>query len=341
MRAQCRSPPGWSVRGAAWSPMLKLSLFLVPAGAAAVALAAFALSPARPDPDVARPAVACSSCPVRTARVDELAVAGQAGSHLVAAWMRRASRGVAGEIRVTDVRGRPSDGFQVQAPRIASCGRGCRRFARPGFAPLRVSVREAGRRYVVALPTRWKPRGSSWARRLLVRAEAAMRRLRSVREEEVVTSVPGVSSITRFRLQAPDRLAYRTFSSRAGSRGARPVFQTETIVVGRSRWSRAPGQPWRRGPYGNGLPFRTHSWFRWTPYAATVRLLGVSRRAAHPVARIALMDPAVPSWWQLWIDVRTPRVTEVRQISPGQSSLQRYSAFGAPHDVRAPRDPSR
>jgi hypothetical protein len=141
-----------------------------------------------------------------------------------------------------------------------------------------------------------------------------MARQRSMRELETVTSGPGSFARTVYRLEAPDRFAFVT---NGGFR---------RVVIGRAQWFRGSGQPWRKERYGGGgPPFRTRSWFRWTPYAQEVRLLHLDGRRG--LAEVALMDPGTPLWLRLTVDLRTMRTLRDRMIAPGHYMTRRYLAF--------------
>src|SRR5207247_2345195 len=126
-----------------------------------------------------------------------------------------------------------------------------------------------GRAYAGPRPVRWARAAAGRARRLVERAQRTMRALRSVVEDERVTSGPGTLALARYRLRAPDRVAYRTAAS------------AQSVQIGAHEWVRVGRGPWTRTPVAGGLPFRTRSWFRWTPYARAVALLdqraGVAR----------------------------------------------------------------
>ncbi len=276
-------------------------------------------------------APACDPCPLPRPKADELPVATRAGSQLVAAWIRRSPGVVLGTLRVSDRRGRPVAG----APRVdgasqASCGVGCQRFRVPdGGDVLRVTLRERGRSFTAELPARWQVGGSRAARELLLRAQATMRRLRSVRQVEEVTSGPGSFARTTYRLRAPDRMAFRT------DRGV------ETVVAGSRQWFRARRGAYEAGPYGAGLRFSTRSWFRWTVYGRSVRLLGVRGRGASREAELALFDEGTPAWIRLTVDLRTLRVTREQVISAGHLTRSRYRAFDRPVRIVTPEERSR
>ncbi|MBA3264171.1 MAG: copper resistance protein CopC/CopD [Thermoleophilaceae bacterium] len=268
----------------------------------------------------------CDPCPLPRPKKDELAVAEHAGSRLVAGWLRREDGGVAGTLRVLDVDGKPSiEPVRVSGARQSPCGRGCWRFSIDGRPrSVDVSVAEGDRRYVARLAAQWRSGDNARARRLLMRVQRTMSRLRSLREVETVTSGPGSFARTVYRLQGPDRFAYVT-------NGA-----SRSVVVGRYQWFRGPGQPWGRQRYGGGGPrFRTRSWFRWTPYAQEVRLLRLDRRDG--LAELALMDPGTPVWLRLTIDLGTMRASRERMIARAHYMTRRYLAFNEPVSIEPPR----
>lgn len=127
-----------------------------------------------------------------------------------------------------------------------------------------------------------------------------------------------------YRLRSPDRFAYRTNG------------QAQTVVVGKDQWFRTPASPWMRTEYGGGLPFRTRSWFRWTPYARAVRLLGVRRVGGRRLVELALMDPGTPVWQRLLVDSRSMRIPRERMITKGHYMTRIYSGFNEPLDIEPP-----
>ena len=248
--------------------------------AAVGVLVAFPLPPRQLDDATsgARAAVPpCSPCPLPAPAADELSVAAQGGSMVAAAWIRRSAGGTTGTVRLLDYRGRPATMRpRVSASTQSDCGAGCVRFAHPGtLAVLSVAVTDRGRTFTVGLPATWSAAGTTRARALLDRAQATMRALHSIRQVEDVTSGPGTFARTTYRLLAPDRLAYTT------DRGV------QGVTVGARQFVRVPGGTWQESPTAADVPFRTASWFRFTPYATAVRLLGehTDRRPADRRAR--------------------------------------------------------
>ncbi len=293
---------------------------------------------ARAAPPAARPAACEPACPQPTPKPDELSVAEEGGSNLVAAWIRRGPRGLSGQVRLLDMQGRPaSTPFEIEAAKAisVSCGPGCRRFTIPALpSTLRVNVVERGHEYAAVLPTTWRAGQSVRARRLLERAQATMRRLRTVREVERVNSVPGTYAFTRYALQAPDRFAYTNSLLEAPAR--RPKVQGRSITIGEVQWTHDRTLGWQKGRFGGGVRFRTRSWFDWTSYATAVRLLTITREHGRRTAVLALADPGTPAWWRLWVDLRTLRVIHSRLITTAHYMTQRFFAFNARIVIRPP-----
>jgi uncharacterized membrane protein len=309
----------WHWRSLRGEPLLAVGVV----GAAAL-LVAFPLPPRQADQAFKRAGAlpGCTSCPLPTPARDELSVAGQAGSQTVAVWVHRRGAGLTGTARALDFRGRPAaQPPRVPGARTGACGPGCASFALAAApAELTLAVRERGHTYATRLPVRWDPAATGRARRLLDRAERTMRALRSVTENERVTSGPGTLALARYRLRAPDRLAYTTAAG------------AQSIEIGARQWVRVGGGPWTVAPVPGGLPFHTASWFRWTPYARAVALLG--QRGG--VAQVALMDPGTPVWVRLAIQVRTGRVMREQLAAPARLIDHSFHSFDQPVSIAAP-----
>lgn len=294
---------------------------------AVAALASFPLPPREltEGGEAQAAALACDPCPQPLPEADELAVAEQAGSGVVAAWIQRTPGGLRGQLRTFDALGKPSDvAVAVARGRQERISRGHWRFTVGGAPPtLRLAVGQGSQRRMVELPAQWRRDESAWGRRLLERAQATMRELDSVRETERATSGVGPGVVTEYRLKAPDRMALHTDAG-AG-----------TVVIGRREWVRAPGDPWQ--PTATApAPFRMRSVLRWTTYARVVRVLDRRRDDGRRVAELALMEPGTPIWQRLTIDMDTGRVTEARVIVPGYYMDRRFHAFNGPMRIRPP-----
>lgn len=295
--------------------------------AAAAALVAFPLPPQQLGEGDEAEAAACDPCPLPAAANDELAVADHAGSYMLATYLRRESGELEGTVRVLDSQGRPSEPeLSVDGAELERCGIGCGRFALPGSTnAVTIAVEEEGREFRATVPARWRPGADARARRLLVRSEATMRALDSLREDERLTSGPGAHVRTRYRLRAPGRMAYETST---GARG---------VVVGTREWLRSRGEPWEERRFGAGEPFRITDLLRWSPYASAVRLLAIERDRRRRVAEIATMNSAAPPlWFRLRIELESMRVLSDRMTTPAHFMSRRYFAYDRPLSIRPP-----
>jgi copper transport protein len=285
--------------------------------------AALTTSPCRP------------ACPLPKLGPVQLAVADAAGSSIVAAWLRQNPTGLQGRLRLLGpelkpVRARPT----LTHGELAGCGPGCWRLRVRGHPrTIAVTVPEGGRLYTARLPVRWQAgrAADERARKLLGRVQATMNRLRSVRADERVTSGPGSLAVSHYRVEAPDRLAVRT---RLGLR---------SVTVGKYTWEAKPPGPitaktrWVRGRYAGGGPgFRSAGWFRWTPYAQAVRLLGHRREGGRRLVELALYDQGTPAWWRLTVDLASMRVIRTRLITQGHYITERNHDFDEPMHITPP-----
>lgn len=301
--------------------------------AVAALLVAFPLPP-RQAAGAATPRslVACApSCPLAAAKEDQLPVADHLGPAIVAAWLEHVPGGIEGRLRLLGDRLRPLPGPpRVPGARIGGCGAGCWTFRLHGDPrSIAVSAPVDGHIYATRLPARWisGARANQRARRILAGAQETMNGLRSVRQSERITSGPGSLAVTDYRLLAPDRMAYRTNLGR------------RVVVIGGREWSRSGGRgPWQTGRFrGGGPPFQTKTWFAWTPYAESVRLLDISSPSGRRVAEIAFYEPGAPVWWRLRIDLSSRRAASGRLITEGHFMKQRYHAFDRPLRISPPR----
>jgi hypothetical protein len=159
------------------------------------------------------------------------------------------------------------------------------------------------------LPTKAPP-----AAALVRRATRVFRSLRSlVVHERLASSATNVLR-TRFVMQAPDRLAYRTS---AGS---------EAVVVGPKRWDRNGGGRWVESAQSRLTlpePF-------WTQ-VRDARLLAGGR-----VARISFFDPKLTAWFEIAVDTRTGRTLTTRMTAAAHFMRHTYSDFDSAPPVVPP-----
>lgn len=283
--------------------------------------------------------LACNPCVLPLPASDQLAVATNAGSEIVAGWLRHNAGNLEGQVRVLDIEGQPaSTPFEIEGAAVSpSCGPGCRTFTIRGIpGAVRVIVSPDRGEQTAVLPTRWQPAGSRVARQMLDRAQTVMRDLRSVRQIEEVSSVPGLYALSVGRLQAPDRWANTTYVVRPP---APPQLEDELVAIGGRQWTRYPGGRWQLQPQGGTLPFATPTLFTWSSYAEAVRLIGVEHRHGRALATLALMDPGTPAWWTLHIDLATSLVLDARLITSGHFINTRYSQFNSAPPILTPTSP--
>jgi hypothetical protein len=203
-------------------------------------------------------------------------------------------------------------GVTVAGRPAEPCGPGCYRAVVP-TAGRKVAVRllERGRPSVVRfeLPAHAQPAGA-----LVSRATRVFRSLRSVVVHERLASSPTDVLRTRFVLQAPDRLSYRTS---AGS---------EAVVIGRRRWDRTGNGRWvESGQSRLTLP---------EPFWSKVRDANVLEPG--PVARITFFDPKITAWFDIRVDTRTGRTLTTRMTAASHFMRHRYTDFDSAPPVEPP-----
>lgn len=297
--------------------------------AAAAALVAFPLPPRQlgeAGNAEANAGAACNPCPLRAPRADELTVADQAGSSIAAFWLRRSGDRLIGSVRLLDANEKPVDAsLRLLGGNVESCGLGCWRFDVSGAADVvTIAVMEKGKEYRASVPARWDLNGNKEARRITEAAQHTMRGLRSLKEEERLTSGPGSFVRTLYRLSAPHRFTYRTSSG------------AQSIVIGKREWDRISREPWQAQAFGGPTAFRTRDFFRWTVYARAARLLGTYEQGGRRIGELALMEPTTPVWFRLYVDLSTDRVRADRMVTGAHFMNRRYSAFNAPVRIRPP-----
>ncbi|MGH3134596.1 MAG: hypothetical protein ACRDNY_12810, partial [Gaiellaceae bacterium] len=163
------------------------------------------------------------------------------------------------------------------------------------------------------LPARLPPDGSA----LLRNADRRMRALRSVQYAESLTAGLGSSVRTRYAMQAPDRLSFRT------SQGQR------TILIGDRRWD-LEGTRWVESP----IPAVRVPSYVWEG-SRNARLLGRTRVAGIPVSVLAAFDRSIPAWFRIFV-ARDGRVVEAEMLSQGHFMRHRFFGLNEPIEIEAP-----
>jgi copper transport protein len=319
--------PGSGSERRHWRAIGSEPLLAVGVIAAAAVLVTFPLPPQQVgDADEASATAPCESCPLPRAKRDQLAVAEQAGSRIAAFWLERRGGAVSGTLRLLDSNAGAVDApVDLEGGELIPCGTGCWRLSVADSADaLTVVVEEDGDPYTATVPTAWDPARQSAGRRLLRQAQERMRSLASLRLDEELTSGPGSFVRTRYRFQAPDRIAYRTSSG------------SSVIGIGRTAYRSTERGGWGKGPFGAD-GFQLEQFFRWTAYAGAVRWLGTTEVGGRPAIELAVYDPATPLWYRLSIDGVSRRIVRERMIAEGHFMDRRYFAFDAGLRIRPPR----
>jgi copper transport protein len=194
----------------------------------------------------------------------------------------------------------------VNGTAATSCGSGCYRAATTATGPLRVEV--DGRSTTFDLPARARP-----ASDLLQRVSRAYRASRTMVFDERLASSPAISETTRFRMVAPDKLAYQTRDGPAA------------VVIGPVRWDKdKAGGPWVKSPQ--------------TPVHVTEPGWG-NPTNVHEIAPgvLTFLDRQIPAWFHMTLRGERPR--RVQMTAAAHFMDDRYVGFDVPVEISPP--PSR
>ena len=202
-------------------------------------------------------------------------------------------------------------GARVRVAGVAAdaCGAGCYRARVRPTRELTVTVGDTEERF--ALPRLPAP----GAARLVARAEAAWRGLRSLVDRQHLASSPTTAIDTLWLSKAPNRVSYRIRGGAAG------------IVIGSRRWDRVPGNGWRRSST-EPQPAPTPPWAA----VAEAHLLGSTSKALH----VSFFDPQLNAWFELWIDRRTLRTLQLRMTATAHFMHDVYGPFNGPVKISPP-----
>ena len=269
---------------------------------AGVVVAASVLVLERPGRNVARaqasapPAAAEPGPPPPVPAPDAIVVAREIGVYGVAL----ASEPTRLTALVLAPAGGGADGLDVRIGGHATerCGHGCYRVDGPHAATSPVTVNGMTRTLASPLHA---------ARASLRGFERFFRGSRSVEYVERLASSPTNAIVTRWRLEAPDRVAY---SIRGGA---------QAILIGSRRWDRSSaGAKWIESPQ-TPLPQPAVPWRRAT---------NVRRISSH---HVVFVDPTIPAYFDL--DGRTA----LHMVAAAHFMVDRYVSFGSPPRLRPPR----
>jgi hypothetical protein len=208
------------------------------------------------------------------------------------------------------------------AAKATPCGAGryCATLATdlPATVDVRVAKRGSAERDArFAVPGSWRP-----APELVRRATAVYHGLRSVAYDESLSAGGAEVVRTRWRMQAPDRLAYDIADG------------PSAVVIGSRRWDRKPGGRWLASPQE---PLQLPA----PPWTSSVRqpaVTGSTSVDGHPVWVVSFLDQAgLPTWFTLWIDKRTSRTLRLRMTTASHFMRQTYTSFDDLSPIEPPR----
>jgi hypothetical protein len=161
------------------------------------------------------------------------------------------------------------------------------------------------------------PRRARPADRLVERATAAFRRLRTVDYIERLASSPRARVVSHFTLERPDRLMY---TIRGGADG---------IVIGARRWDRVQGGKWvpsqqDRTPQPEPI---------WSGHFTNAYLL----KATPATYVVSFFKPAGPVWFTIAFDRKTLLPRTLHMTAAAHFMTHRYTRFNAPRRIKPPR----
>ncbi len=225
---------------------------------------------------------------------------------------------------VVDQEGRGVDGLRVSF-RLGSdvvvgapCGAGCYRAAAPkAGAPksvvLKVARGNATTTWPVTMPRPWPPPDAT---SIVADATRTYKNLRSFTIDDRLASDETHAVVTRWKIVAPDKLAYKIVNGPAA------------VVVGDRRWDKVPGGTWQEAtqtPIHQPTPF----WSSWID----ARVLSQTKDGW----RVSFYAPTTPGWFELEIQKRTMRPVDMRMAATAHFMHQVYSAFNKPVVIRPPQ----
>jgi putative copper export protein len=273
-------------------------------------------------------AAAASALPSRLSPppADAVVVAGQDDDVAVGLAVSPRGRRIAVRVSTLGPDGLGLNGFDVRIAgrRTAACGGGCYAAVVPLPAPPRVvdvALAGGGRRAAAltfTLPARWPVPP---ARAIVARADRVYRSLRTLVIHERLASNARNAVLTTYRVQAPNRLAYRI------------VGGPQAVIIGDKRWDRLPGGKWERSAQE---PLTQPEPFWGSDPVRNARLLGRGYVGNRPVWVASFYDPRLPAWFELWIDRRSSRLLALKMTAQAHFMRHRYTGFDAPLRIVPP-----
>ncbi len=258
----------------------------------------------------------------------DLVLGGRAGDLAVGLSVERRPRDqIAVSATILSPDGRRARGLNVafNSPgagriRASACGDGCYRAPEPISTARVVSVTVLRTGGSVSasfeIPESWKAAGPTVAR-----LAKTFRSLRSVEYVEHLDSGQGHAIDTRWRMAAPNRLAYAISGGAAG------------IAIGPRRWDRPPGGAWTAS---RQTPIRVPEPPWGIPTDAS--LIGSETDGGRNVSIVSFRSGAdLPVWFTVWIDDRTSRPLKLTMTTAAHFMTQQFVSFDQPVRIVAPR----
>jgi hypothetical protein len=218
--------------------------------------------------------------------------------------------------------GEPDTGLPVsfriggRTVKASSCGNGCYTAAAPAARRVDVLL-GSGAPVGFDLPAHPRP-----ADAIVRRATRVWRNLSSLAYVESLRSSPTAELVSKWRMQAPDRMSY------AIRNGA------SAVVVGDRRWDRTkPSGKWVESQTPTlHLPAPT-----WGNPTVNAHVLGTATVAGRPVWVVSFVNPSVPAWFTASIDRATYRTLRLRMTAASHFMFHRYVEFDKPLGIKPPR----
>jgi hypothetical protein len=206
---------------------------------------------------------------------------------------------------------------------VETCGAGCYRGVLPAKGDLSSVVLEirggpSAVRWRVGLPTPWPPPDAT---ALVLRSGRVWRALHSLSFHEHLASSPRYKTVSTWRIEAPDRVAYTVAGGSAG------------VVVGTRRWDRTAGKSTWVESSQTRLTQPLPAW----GLVADAHVLGTTTVHGRPAWRISFFDPATPAWFEIEVDKGTLHTLDSRMVTTAHFMHDAYGAFDATPPIVPPR----
>jgi hypothetical protein len=157
--------------------------------------------------------------------------------------------------------------------------------------------------------------------KLVHEAEAEYKQIHSMVTHERLGSSPTQVTDTTYYSVAPHRLRFLVKG------------EDESIIIGRHRWDRNLGGPWRESQQSVITPIAAY----WTPLVKDATVLGSSTVGGRPVWVISFADPQTPGFFTIWLDKQNHRTLKLQMTAAAHFMHHVYTDFNAPLKVVPPK----